>query len=964
VRTFLEVGPGGVLTALARDVVDEQALTVPALRADRPEDLALTTALARLHVHGTPVDWTAWYAGQEAHRTPLPTYAFQRETYWLHVPATADPAAIGVTDTGHPLLGATVVLPDGGSVLTGRLSLATHPWIADHAVSGAVLVPGTAFVELALRAGQEAGCAHVEDLTLEAPLVLPEHGGVQLRLTVGAPDPAGRRTLELHSRSEDPAAPADWTRHAGGTLSAEPPAVRPPSELAAWPPPGAEPVATDHLYELLDDLGFGYGPVFRGLTGAWRDGDSLYAAAALPASTAPDADTFGLHPALLDAALHASWLGLLSGTTTGQALLPFSWSGVSLHAGGAPAVRVRLTPAGPDTVSVLVADTAGQTVASVDALVLRPVSADRLRAAAAPRADGLLRLDWTPARTPADVPEPDCAVALAGPDPDLDGAAAPDDPAAAVRATAHRTLALIQEWLAEERSERTPLVVVTRHAVATDPAERAALDPAQAAVWGMLRTAQSENPGRFVLLDLEPGLDPDAGPGREALRAALATGEPQLAVRGGRLLLPRLTAHTAPTDRPAGEAPRRGTFPAEGTVLVTGATGTLGRLVARHLVTEHGVRSLLLAGRRGPAAEGAAAFEAELTALGARVTTAACDVADRAELAALLATVPAGHPLSAVVHAAGVTDDGTVPALTPDRVDRVFRPKVDAALHLHELTRDMDLSAFVLFSSVSATLGGAGQANYAAANAVLDALAQRRHAAGLPAVSLAWGLWADGSGMTGKLDSADFARIRRMGLVAMDAATGLALFDAACAAGTDVLFPVPLDHAGLRVQAAEDKVPALLRGLVKTPVRKAHSGPGTSSAAAADRASALATTLHGLPEAEQERLLGDLVRAQVATVLGHASPDRVEAERPFKDLGFDSLTAVELRNLLGAATGTRLPATLVFDHPTPLALTRFLHAEILGTTSGTTTPTVAGQVAVADDPIVIVGMSCRYPGGV
>ncbi|MFF4583840.1 type I polyketide synthase, partial [Streptomyces sp. NPDC001373] len=963
VRTFLEIGPGGALSALARELVDEQAVTVPVLRTDRAEDLAVTTALARLHVHGTPVDWTAWYADRGACRIALPTYAFQRENYWLHVPASADPEAIGVTDTEHPLLGATVVLPDGGIVLTGRLSLATHAWIADHTVSGAVLVPGTAFVELALRAGREAGCAHIEDLTLEAPLVLPEHGGVQLRLTVGAPDATGRCVLELHSRPEDPVASRDWTRHAGGTLSAA--AAPPPvaSELAAWPPRGAEPVATDHLYELLDDLGFGYGPVFRGLTEAWRHGDSLYAAAALPAPTAPDADTYGLHPALLDAALHASWLGLLSGTDTGQGLLPFSWSGVGLHATGAPAVRVRLTPAGPDTVSVLVADTAGQTVASVDALVLRPVSADRLRAAAAPRTDTLLRLDWTPAQVPADAPEPDCVVALAGPDPD--GGLAPDDPAVAVRATAHRTLALIQEWLAEERPDRTPLVLVTRHAVATTPAERAALDPAQAAVWGMLRTAQSENPDRFVLLDLEPGLDPDAGPGREALRAALATGEPQLAVRGGTVLLPRLTAHT---DRPAGDSPQRRAFPADGTVLVTGATGTLGRLVARHLVTEHGARHLLLTGRRGPAAEGAADFEAELTALGARVTTAACDVADRRALAGLLEAVPAEHPLAAVVHAAGVTDDGIVPALTPDRVDHVLRPKVDAALHLHELTRDMDLSTFVLFSSVSATLGGAGQANYAAANAFLDALAQQRHAAGLPAVSLAWGLWADGSGMTGKLDSTDLARIRRMGLVAMDAATGLALFDAACASGADVLFPVPLDHAGLRVQAAEGKVPALLRGLVRTPVRKAHSGPGAPSASPADRASALAATLHGLPESEQERVLTDLVRGQIATVLGHASPDRVEPERPFKDLGFDSLTAVELRNLLGAVTGTRLPATLVFDHPTPLALTRFLRAEILGDAPGATAPAPAGALPgglpAVDDPIAIVGMSCRYPGGV
>ncbi|MFD8986162.1 SDR family NAD(P)-dependent oxidoreductase, partial [Streptomyces sp. NPDC059564] len=887
-----------------------------------------------------------------------PTYTFQREHYWLSVPAAADVTAIGVADTEHPLLGATVVLPDGAIVLTGRLALATHPWIADHAVSGVVLVPGTAFVELALRAGQEAGCPQIEELTLEAPLVLPEHGGVQLRLTVGARDASGRCAMELYSRPEDASGAQDWTRHAGGTLSAEPPKPA-SSELTVWPPRGAVRVATDDLYDVLDELGFGYGPVFRGLKEAWRHGDSLYAAAALPEESAAEAGAYGLHPALLDAGLHASWLGLLSGSETGQGLLPFSWSEVHLRAAGAPAVRIKLTPAGTDAVSVLVADGAGRPLATIGALVLRPVSADQLRRAAKPRNDSLFRLDWTPAAAlPTDGPVPEYVVATPG-RPAAEGSERADDTAAEVRATTHRTLRLIQRWLAEDRPDAAPLVLVTHHAVAPDAAEREALDPAQAAVWGMVRSAQSENPGRFVLLDLDPDLDPDSDLGREAVRAAVGTGEPQLAVRGGAVLLPRLRRTTA--DAQEGGPGR--TFTADGTVLVTGATGTLGRLVARHLVTRHGVRHLVLTGRRGPTAEGAAEFEAELTGLGARVVTAACDVADREALAGLLAAIPAEHPLTGVVHAAGVTDDGIVSALTPERVDHVLRPKVDAALNLHELTRGMDLSAFVLFSSVSATLGGAGQANYAAANAFLDALAQQRRAAGLPAVSMAWGLWAEGSGMTGKLDSADLARIRRMGLVAMDSATGLALFDAACAADGDVLFPVPLDHAGLRVQAAGDKVPVLLRGLVKAPVRKAHAPSDHAATGSDDPATALARSLYGLPEAEQERVLSDLVRLQVATVLGHASPDQVESERQFKDLGFDSLTAVELRNLLNAVTGTRLPATLVFDHPTPLALTRFLRGELLGDGPGGSELAPVAVVS-ADEPIAIVGMSCRYPGGV
>ncbi|MFF7077670.1 type I polyketide synthase, partial [Streptomyces lavendulae] len=961
VRTFLEVGPGGVLTAMAQDSLDAHAVAVPLLRADRAEGTAVTTALAHLHVHGVPVDWTTFFTGSGARRVDLPTYAFQREHYWLHVPATADVTAIGVADTEHPVLGATVLLPDGAIVLTGRLSLATHPWIADHAVSGVVLVPGTAFVELALRAGREAGCEQIEELTLEAPLVLPEHGGVQLRLTVGTRDASGRCALELYSRPEDAPGTRDWTRHAAGTLSAEPPAPA-SSELVAWPPQGAERVATDDLYDHLDDLGFGYGPVFRGLTEAWRHGDTLYAAAALPEESAPDAGAYGLHPALLDAGLHASWLGLLSGSETGSGLLPFSWSAVHLHAAGATAVRIKLAAAGTDAVSVLVADGTGRPLATIGALVLRPVSADRLRLAAEPRHDSLYRLDWTPAHAPADGPVPEFDVATPGrPDTGADDPA--DDTAARVRTTSHRALRLIQQRIADDAADQAPLVLVTRHAVATDAAERGALDPAQAAVWGMVRSAQSENPGRFVLLDLDPDLDPDGDLGRAAVRAAVSTGEPQLAVRAEAILVPRLTrTSSAAEEGGAGSGPGR-TFPDGGTVLVTGATGTLGRLVARHLVTRHGVRHLVLTGRRGPGAEGAAGFEAELTALGARVVTAACDVADREALAALLATIPAAHPLTAVVHAAGVTDDGIIPALTPERVDHVLRPKVDAALNLHELTRDADLSAFILFSSVSATLGGAGQANYAAANSFLDALAQLRRAAGLPAVSMAWGLWAEGSGMTGKLDSADLARIRRMGLAAMDSATGLALFDAACAAGDDVLFPVPLDHAGLRVQAAGDKVPALLRGLVKAPVRKARAAGDATATGAADRATALAASLHGLPAAEQERVLGDLVRLQSATVLGHASPERIEPERQFRDLGFDSLTAVELRNLLGSVTGTRLPATLVFDHPTPLALTRFLRGEILGGEADAGPLGDVPSVSV-DEPIAIVGMSCRYPGGV
>jgi NAD(P)-dependent dehydrogenase (short-subunit alcohol dehydrogenase family)/acyl carrier protein len=357
----------------------------------------------------------------------------------------------------------------------------------------------------------------------------------------------------------------------------------------------------------------------------------------------------------------------------------------------------------------------------------------------------------------------------------------------------------------------------------------------------------------------------------------------------------------------------------EGTVLITGGTGTLGTELARHLVTERGVRHLLLAGRRGPAAPGAAELAEELTGLGAAsVRIESCDAADRAALAGLLGSVAPDRPLSSVIHAAGILDDGVIGSLTADRMAAVLRPKVDAAWNLHELTLGADLDSFVLFSSASGQLGGAGQGNYAAANVFLDALAHHRRARGLPAVSLAWGMWERASGMTGHLGEADLARIARGGLVPMPTAQGMALFDAALAADRPVLVPAVIDGPGLRGRESES-VPAVLRSLVRGPVtRRAASAAPASPATSADR-------LAALDPAEREQFVLALVREQVAVVLGHTALDEIAADRAFKEIGFDSLTAVELRNRIGAATGLRLPTTLVFDFPTPAAVaTRLL----------------------------------------
>ncbi|MDI5965473.1 type I polyketide synthase [Streptantibioticus silvisoli] len=1247
---FVEVSAHPVLTVGVEETVAEAgaaAAVLGTLRRDEGGTQRWLTALAHGYVHGLPVDWRAVLEPFGGRRVDLPTYAFQHQHFW---PETSqlptNVASAGLTAVGHPLIGAAVQPADSeGTLWTGRLSLATHSWLADHAVMDTVLLPGTAFVELALQAGDQLGCPVVDELTFEVPLTLPERAGVQLQVVAGAPDGDGRRTVTVHSRPERSGADQRWTRHATGTLA--PGTAAPGFDLVAWPPPGAEPLPVDGFYEALADGGYGYGPAFRGLTAAWRCGEEVFAEVALPDHIRKDAASFGLHPALLDAALHAAGLGGLLGAD-GPAKLPFAWSGVSLHATGSPALRVRLTPLGTDTLAVAVADATGAPVARAESLTLRPVSAAQLRANRGGGAsDALFQVEWTPVT--ADEPsaafrltvvgqsEPveliesgrqvswyqDMAALMAAVDA---GLSVPEhvvwSPAAAgtVREATDEALATAQEWLRDERLADARLVVVSHGAVAVNAGEDVPDLPA-AAARGLLRSAQSENPDRIVLVDL------DARPGSwQALPAALTADEPQVAVRAGQLLAPRLvragesalippaagepwrldtTGHgaldglallpapaasaplapgevrvavraagvnfrdvaialgivpdqavmgtegagvvlevgSAVTDLAVGDrvfgllagcfapvtvAERRAlvrmrpgwtfaeaaslatvfltayygvvdlagakagetllvhsaaggvgmaavqlgrhlglevfgtasagkedvlrswgldddhiassrtldfaphfrvttdgrgvdivlnslagefvdasiellapggrfiemgktdirdaaeldeeypglsyrafdlaeagaerlfamlaeildlldrgalrmlpitawdlrqavdafrfisqarhigknvlTLPAaldpRGTVLITGGTGVLAGALARHLVHEHGVRHLLLAGRQGPAAPGARELAAELAEAGARVELAACDVADREALAALLAAVPAEHPLTGVVHAAGTLDDGVFDTMSPERLDAVLRPKADAALHLHELTRDADLAMFVLYSSASATFGSPGQANYAAANAFLDALAQHRRHQGLPAVSLGWGLWEQASAMTGHLSGTELARATHAG-GPLSTAQGLELFDTAVGLGRAHLVPVNLDPAALRGRPEDAAgVPALFRALVRAPRRRAADAVRTAPASLADQ-------LTRLPVAERRRTLVELVRTHAATVLGHPTPEAIGADRPFREVGFDSLTAVELRNRLGTATGLRLPATAVFDYPTP-----------------------------------------------
>ncbi|MFF4503026.1 SDR family NAD(P)-dependent oxidoreductase [Streptomyces sp. NPDC001401] len=957
VRTLVDIGPDGSLSTLVAAHGDPAVAAVATMRRDRTEPDALAHAVGRLHVRGTDVDWGAYFAGSGARRVDLPTYSFQRARYWLDPEEPTgeavgtNPAAVtaaGLQAPGHPLLGALLELPDSdGLLFTGRLAGNTHSWPADHRVRGNVLLPGSAFVELALHAGARLGCGRVAELTLNSPLLLPEEVGVQVRLKVGPGDADGRRPLTVHTRPEHPDDGEPWTEHATGLLA--PVTTEPEATTGAWPPAGATPLPIDGLYERLAACGVAYGPAFRGLRAAWRLGEQLLAEVVLPEPVAGEAGRYALHPALLDAALHAA--APLDPADAPAPRLPFTWNGVTLYAEGARAVRVRLTPRGADSLAIELSDAQGRPVAAVDSLLLRP--APLLEHADAPQRS-LYEVRWRPVPMPrpASPQEPTGTWASVGPvDPateaafgpevaryaDLDalltaldrGTPVPDaalvwptNPAdaqagelpARTRAAVDRTADLLRAWTAHPHLKASRLVLLARGAATTAPGDQVR-DLVASAVWGLARSAQTEHPGRILLVDTDG--TPDSA---RALPAAIRLDEDQLALRAGAVSVPRLTAPR--TTIPAG--PRARAFGPTGTVLVTGGTGALGALVARHLVVAHGVRHLVLAARQGDAAPGAAALRDELTRHGADARIVACDVADRTALEALLDSLPATRPLTGVVHCAGVLDDGVLESLTPDRAQRVLRPKVDAAWHLHELTKDRNLAAFVLFSSVAGLLGPAGQGNYAAANAFLDALAEHRRAAGLPATALAWGWWENPRGMAGELDVAARVRMARSGIAALNTGDALALFDTALGADTAVLAPVRLDRAALRALAAQDALAPLLSettGTSRTPV------PQRPADAAATAPDAWRTRLTQAAPEQRAHLLLDLVRRESARVLGQPSASAIDPHAGLLDLGFDSLTAVELRNRLAAICGFDLPTTLVFDHPTPEHLARHLGKE-------------------------------------
>lgn len=1268
--TFVECSPHPVLLPALEETVGERATSLGSLQRNKPALGCLVEGLSRLYVAGHPLNWGALYPTGRI--VELPTYPFEHRHFWLTGQGPTDVTGAGQRATQHPLLSAAVDLPEGGLLLTGTLGLGAHPWLADHAAAGVVLLPGTAYLDMLLYAAGQTDCHHLLELTLQAPLVLEEQEQVDLLLTVSRAESEGLRSASLHARRHG-ADGAEWTLHASAQLAPAAPQTLEPLGLA-WPPAAATELDISALYQRLAEGGYEYGPAFRGLSAAWQDGERTYVEVTLPEALPTGSQI--LHPALLDAALHP--LALADDEAESPLRLPFAFAGITAAVDRPRQLRVVLQRDQAETYSIDAFDEDGNPLLRIAALHLRAASRDTLRdlARVQPSHD-LLRLTWSPlaartrtqrAATWAQIGDAEAALIapahasltalcqalpVAEPPevlvwllPQAQGA----DIAISTRLLCAEVIAQLQAWLVEERLADTRLLVVTRKAVTTTSGE--GIDPAHAAVWGLLHSAQNENPGRLLLLDSDGPLN-DTTP----LQAMLASDQHQLALRRGQLLVPYLArttrdmalvppvdsgawrleitqagnlddlalqpapraeaplekgqirlavraagvnfydvvcalgliapqhelgteaagivtevgagvtelqpgdrvmvmsegafgpvlvadqraarklpadwsfaqaagfpvafltayyglarlAQVAPGDRVlihaaaggvgqaaiqlakhlgaevfatahpdkwptlqalgiapdhiassrdltfatrfgellgergmdvvlnslAGEAidtslallgpggrfvelgktevreaaevtsqypgrhyhylerpdldpqdtgrmldellglvrdriltplpttafdlreavqalrwmqqgrhtgkvvltlPR--TLDPQGTVLISGGTGTLGSLAARHLVATGQTRNLVLVSRSGAQAEGALALRQELEAAGAQVRLEACDLADPEALDRLLGSISTAHPLTAIIHTAGVLADATLPNLGNAELERVFAPKVDAAWLLHERTRHLDLAAFVLYSSSAGTLGSPGQANYAAANRFLDALAQVRQHQGLAATSLAWGWWQPVTGLSSRLTAADNARIARTGLAPITVEHGHALLDAAVAAPQPVFVAAPLNPQMLRKNAQAGTLHPLFERLAGVS-GSARAGDGPA------KVQDLRQTLAGLDSQARIKQLQTVIATQVAAILGLDDAGQVLPDANFKDSGIDSLMALELRNRLATASGLRLAATLTYDQPTPAALAAYLDEQLFADGGAATADTVQ-----ADEPQV------------
>ena len=899
VTTFVELGPDGILTAQAKQTINAEF--APALRQNHGEVGTVLAALGTAYVNGHEPDWEAVHPN--ARQTDLPTYAFQRKRFWLD-PSTAlsDISGAGLHRAEHPLLGATIHAEDDAVLFTARLTRTSQPWLAEHTVTGKAVLPSSALVELSIHAGDQVDCNRLQSLHMHNQVVLHEHHPIQLQVSVGAAKDDSSRTLAIRSR---PDGSETWTLHATGVLTNTALAA-PPQATAEWPPAGAVPVPEEEIQISLGNLGLAYGPAFQGIDEVWRDGEVLCATIKLPESVSDN--EFGLHPAMLVALLRPH-VAVTSG-------LPFEWSGVQLHAVGAKVLHVRLIPDGEQGATVYATDAAGQPVLTIESVRTRPfqVAADDTEVNAA-----LLQVEWAPVNLPAPAEGRWAIVEDEIPydaDTLLFEPVRAGDPIASTHDAAERTLDVLQRW--SHLDEEVRLVILTRDAVHSKE-----IDPAATAVWGLVRSAQNEYPGRILLVDTDI-------PARETmphvLAAAAAGNEPQIAIRNGRAFVPRLNHARAAAAVPS--------LRKDGTVLITGGTGALGKVVARHLVAKHGIKHLVLVSRRGHAPE----IVAELPGVDVRVE--ACDTTDKKALQQLIDSLE--HPLRAVVHTAGVTEDGMIASMSQEQLHNVLRPKVDAAWHLHELTKDLDLDAFVLFSSMAATVGGPGQGNYAAANSFLDGLAQHRVRLGLPAVAIEWGLWEEASAVSAHLTPVILNRMAREGMRQIPTPLGTAILDAALTMDRPVVIGQPFDVTLARRHAAQANVPALMRKVLRTQNRRTAAAHESSGRALLDQ-------LTGLKAPEQRELVLKLVLTTTSAVLGHDTPGQVSPGQDFGDLGFDSLTAVDLRGHLLAETAVQLPVSLIYDHPTPDALTDRLLTDLVGAPGGGSTVDWNAEIQLAED---------------
>ncbi len=975
---FVEISAHPVLAmALTDGSAASDGVVVGSLQRGEGDLAQLARTLGVLHVHGHEVDWSPVFSAtglaENPARVALPTYAFQRQRYWLEAPTVrADARSMGLAATDHPWLGAATELADGGHVFSGRLSLGEHAWLEDHALFGTVALPATGFLELALAAGQSVEAAHVSELMLTEPLVLTERPlRLQVRILPAADD--GRRQLSVYSLVEGATGDTTWTEHATGTLiedwavaevagdtgTAEPQFTA----LREWPVAGAEAVDLSGFYQRLHDYGLEYGVEFQGLVELWRSGNRAWGRVELTERGKAEVAGYRLHPAIVDAALH-----VLVATLEGEddtMLAPFAWSDVTVYGSGSGALRVGVELASEDGAEsvragvVLVDDVTGAPVARVGAIEFRRTSAEAMRALGGRDTRGLEHLyrvtfvSASDARVSAGDAvdrlvlggEGEVANALGVPavaDYDAllrlldDGTALPAelviDATAQSAPEATRTatlaaLACLQQLLAEPRLASVALVWVTRAAVATpteqDGARGAVDDLAHAPLWGLLRSARGEHPERGVRL-VDVGAD--AGDLIHLPQALAIAGEPEVAIVDGVVSVPRLMRVRA-ADPDLAPPPA---LDQDGTVLVTGGIGRLGQAVAEHLVRHHGVRHLILTSRRGPASPGADDLIARLQADGAeRVQVLACDAAVRDQVASVLACVDAAHPLTGVFHLAGVHDAALMQNQSEERFAQALAPKVAGALHLHTLTEDASLAAFVLFSSASGTLGGPGQSSYAAGNTFLDALASYRRKRGLVATSLGWGMWNEaGVGLSAERQQTWRAWLMAAtgspaGVAPMSNDEGLDLLDQALQRSESGLLPFKLDLKQIKRGAADgNEVPPVLRALVQPRARRAEAGD-------------LGQRLAAMPEKDRVPWLAVMVKREVAAVLGLGGVDALSNQQVLKDLGLDSLMAVELRNRLSQSAQIPLQTTLAFDYPTPLAIAELLSERMAVTGAAT-----------------------------